>query len=667
MRTTLKSRLGRAGAASGSGDGAVNGGGAFPPALLSPMTIYRQPDPSPRRVGTLALKILGWAAIVVVMCVVGVSGGYYLYLHEAVAAVAPRSAGVKKAARSLHVPVAGQPATAIVIGYDHRYSDGKNAPSRSDTIMLIRANPQANTISLLSFPRDMSVPIHCPGKASFTAKINSAYAYCGPPGTLATVKALTGLDINYLITVNFGGFMQIVNKLGGVFVDVDRRYLNTHSGPSGYATIDLQPGYQLLNGGNALDFVRFRHTDSDLYRVARQQLFVKALKDRIASSISLKFLALRMPQVVHAITSNTEAVQGGGQNISARTVLSYAFFAYGLPAGHVFQAKIEGLEGYSDLTTTQQNVDTAVQEFIHPDVQSPSKATAVALGEKPKEKAPPANQTTVTVLNGNGVVGSAATAGALLSQRAYQILTPPNGVAANAPPIGATKQFGFFRTKVYYDPAQPGARPAAKQVANLFGSADIAPAPTAIRQLASGALLVAVVGQTFHGTLAPAPIDQTPRRTPANVLSGTGGSGDLLRPLQQNVPFRLMTPTVVESSSYLDHERPVRLYWIDGRGHHKAVRVVFRMGGGNKYWGVEETNWADAPILGDRNFHRTIRGRRYDLYYSGPHLHMVVLQQRGASYWVVNSLLDELSNETMLAIAKGLRPANRLPVAKPAA
>jgi LCP family protein required for cell wall assembly len=657
MRTTLKSRLGRGSAANGSG--ASNGHGTLPLAPVPPVAIYRQPEP-PRTRRALALKILGWATVVLVMCIVGVGGGYYLYLHEQVSAVSAKTAAVKKAAKSLHVPIAGQPATAIVIGYDHRVSDGNGAPSRSDTIMLIRADPRNDTISLLSFPRDLYVDVHCPGKLPFKSKINAAYAYCGPPGTLATVKSLTGLDINYLITVNFRGFMQIVDKLGGVYIDVDRRYLNTHSGPTGYATIDLQPGYQLLSGGNALDFVRFRHTDSDLYRVARQQLFVKAMKDRVGSNISPKFLFLKMPQLVRAITSNTEVAQGGGGNISLKTILSYALFAYGLKPGHVFQSKIEGLEGSSDLTAAQQSVNTAVQQFVHPDVQSPNKATAVALGDKPKEKAPPANQTNVTVLNGNGIAGSASTAGALLNQRGYQILTPPGGVAANAPAVGGTKQFGYFRSKVYFDPRQRGARPAARLVANLFGSADIASAPAAIRQLSSGAQLVVVVGQTFHGTLAPAPIDQTPKRTPANVLAGTGGTIDLLRPLQRKVPFRLMAPTVVESSSFADRERPARLYWINGRRHDKAVRLVFRLGGGNKYWGIEETSWTNAPILGDRNFHRSLNGRRFDLYYSGPHLHMVVLRRGPATYWVVNTLLDEMSNETMLAIAKGLRPVNRI-------
>jgi hypothetical protein len=67
------------------------------------------------------------------------------------------------------------------------------------------------------------------------------------------------------------------------------------------------------------------------------------------------------------------------------------------------------------------------------------------------------------------------------------------------------------------------------------------------------------------------------------------------------------------------------------------------------------TDWEDAPVLAERNFYRTIGGRRYELHYSGPKLHMVVLREHGATYWVVNTLLDALSNETMLAIAKGLK------------
>ena len=162
-----------------------------------------------------------------------------------------------------------------------------------------------------------------------------------------------------------------------------------------------------------------------------------------------------------------------------------------------------------------------------------------------------------------------------------------------------------------------------------------------------------VVGQTFHGSLASAPIDQTPRRERPNVVSGASASRDLLRDLRRKVSFPLLVPTVIERSSWVDQEMPARLYRVEGG--HQAVRLVYRMGS-NEYWGVQMTDWADAPVLSGRNFVRKIGGRRYELYYNGPRLHMVVLQTDGATYWVVNTLLDRLSNETMIAIAKGLRP-----------
>jgi LCP family protein required for cell wall assembly len=626
-----------------------NGKIQLPPGPIAPVTVYRQPEPPRRSRRSLALAVLGWTLTVIAVCVVGVAGGAYLYLHESVAAVAPRSIDVKATAKKLDLPVAGEPATALVIGYDRRAEEAKNAPSRSDTLMLIRANPKNETISMLSFPRDLRAEIVCPGRTPFTSKINAAYATCGARGTLETVRKLTGVPVNYLITVNFRGFTQVVDKLGGVWMDIDRRYFNDRSGPTGYATINLLPGYQKLNGYQALDFVRFRHTDSDLYRNARQQSFVRALKDQIRTSFSLT----KLPKVISVMTRNVEVAQGGGQNVSAKTVLSYAVLAYGLPPGHVFQSRIEGLEGYSDLTTSQENISAAVRQWANPDVDSPKKATAVALGEKVKTKAPSPRETSVTVLNGNGVTGSASNASYLLGQRGYPILTPPNGIPANAP------SFDYFRTTVYFDAGQKGAQQAAQKVAGLFGSADVKKATPAISALANDAMLTTVVGQTFHGTLAAAPVDQTPKRQPAAVVPGTGATLDLLRERQKKVRFPLMVPTVIESSSWIDRERPVRLYRFRDKDAHKTLRLVYKMGS-NDYWGVQQTDWEDAPVLGSRNFTRNIGGRKYELYYNGPHLHMVVLRQDGASYWVVNTLLDRLSNETMLAIAKGLRPVSKV-------
>ena len=298
-------------------------------------------------------------------------------------------------------------------------------------------------------------------------------------------------------------------------------------------------------------------------------------------------------------------------------MLSYALFAYGLPRGRVFQSRIEGFEGVFELTTDSSNVTRAIRTFTHPDVESSEKATAVALGEKLKRRVRAPRDTTVTVLNGNGVAGSASTAGFLLGERGYQILTPPNGLPANAP------RFDYFRTQVYYAGKVNGAREAAEKVTNLFGSAETKRLPAEISQLANGAMLTVVVGQTFHGTLAAAAIDQTPRREKPNVVFAPSASRDLLRERRSRVRFPLMVPTVIERSSWTDSTMPVRMYWIDPDEKHKAVRLVYRMGS-NEYWGVQMTDWDDAPVLADKSLTRRIKGRIYDLYFDGPKLHMVV-------------------------------------------
>ena len=624
---------------------AANGDGRaiFPPGVQTPMTRYRQPEPEPRTAWQLIKVVALWTILAALVVAGGAAGAAYLRAHRFVAEVAPKTKQDKATANRLDIAIPGQPTTALVIGTDKRKGKEAEVTGRSDTLMLVRADPQTNSISLLSFPRDLLATIRCPGRGSYVDRINAAFSECGSLGSLETVRGLTGIPINYFITVNFRGFLQLVNNLGGVWVDVDRRYFCDASNCPGIASINLQPGYQRLRAYDALAYVRYRHFDSDIYRVARQQLFLKALKQQISSSLDLDTVL----DVVDAVEKNVVIGRGGNKPLDLKTLKDYIYFARGLPQGHIFQARIDELTGYAELSAPTGAIQTAVHRFLQPDIEAPAKARDVTLGIKRRARGPRPANVTVTVLNGNGVTGSAGNAAYALSQRGYRIVLPPTQKPANAP------SYDYFRTVVYYDPTKPVAKAAARQLARLFGDAEVKRVPPLIRALANGALTTVVVGQTFHGTLAPAPTDETPKRQPAYVVANPGLTLSGLRSVRRRVRFRLELPHVVERTSRLEFDAPIRAYKIQKQ--HRAVRLTFRTGA-DEYWGIEQTDWNDAPALAKPSFTHRLRGRYYDFYYSGPHLHMVVLRANGATYWVVNTILDSLSNETMLAIAKGLRP-----------
>ena len=173
----------------------------------------------------------------------------------------------------------GEPQNILILGSDKRASEPGD-PGRSDTTMLLRLDPDHNAIALMTIPRDLKVEI--PGYG--TEKFNAAYTYGGPKLTLQVVKELTGLPINHVVNVDFLGFVRAVNAIGCVYVDVDRRYYHSNDGLAAseqYAEINVQPGYQLLCGKDALEYVRYRHTDTDLVRAARQQDFLRAARQRV--------------------------------------------------------------------------------------------------------------------------------------------------------------------------------------------------------------------------------------------------------------------------------------------------------------------------------------------------------------------------------------------------
>ena len=174
----------------------------------------------------------------------------------------------------------GSPQTIMLIGSDKRAKGARDYESRarSDTLLLVRLDPHKKRTTLLSLPRDLKVEIPGHGKD----KLNAAYSIGGPKLTLRTVKRLTGLTVNHVINVDFKGFRSGVDAIGCVYVDIDRTYFNNNVGVAQpYAEIDVKQGYQKLCGKDALDYVRYRHEDTDLVRGARQQDFLRQVKEQV--------------------------------------------------------------------------------------------------------------------------------------------------------------------------------------------------------------------------------------------------------------------------------------------------------------------------------------------------------------------------------------------------
>jgi len=199
---------------------------------------------------------------------------------------------------SLTRSVAGEPVNILLLGNDSR---GEKY-GRSDTIVLLRYVPKKELAYLISIPRDSRVYIQGYGNR----KINSATALGGPNLMVKTVKKLTKMDINHYVMIDFSGFKNLVDGLGGIRVYVPKAINSTARGYE----MKFSKGWHNMNGTQALNFVRFRHdARGDLGRIERQQQFFKALSSKIFSLGSLP----KAPYLLNTFAENAETDMGGGQ------------------------------------------------------------------------------------------------------------------------------------------------------------------------------------------------------------------------------------------------------------------------------------------------------------------------------------------------------------------
>lgn len=573
---------------------------------------YFRMDRRPRRWLGITLYVL-WAVIGVA---VSFGVALVLFVDEAIQAAHPDTPQFRAAISATDPVLPGQPINILLMGSDKRPTDGDRG--RSDSLILVRMDPHRDFISMLSFPRDLYVDIPGYGRD----KINAAYSI-SEKAAIDTIEKLTGEPVNHFVNIDFQGFVRLVDAVGGVYLDVDRRYFNDNTGTGEhYDMIDLQPGYQRLNGNDALDFARYRHTDSDFARIQRQQQFLSEVKrqtNRIGNLVKL-------PSFGKIFRDNiTMSIRNRGQ------LLQLINLALSVDKARIARYRIQGALSMagdqSIVVASPGEIADKVEQWKNPEF----------LETAPRKKVVPAD-VQVDVLNGNGRVLAGEAGAAALARKGFRTR---NG--------GNADRFDYSSSEVLFAPEK---REEARAVQKLLGPfTGMEPADA---RASKGADVTVILGANFDGSLVPPPPPPPPVKA---ETTWTTALVPVARNAEKAVRGALATvaPLRVPPGSRL---RRIRLYRINTPGKGPwALKLVFEIGHSFKYWSFTQTEWdKEIPILDGETATIKRGGREYRTFYDGKNLMRVGWKEKGMAYWVSNTLENDLNSETMHAIARSSKP-----------
>jgi LCP family protein required for cell wall assembly len=444
----------------------------------------------------------------------------------------------------------GGPETFLILGSDRRVGStdaaDRNDPPHSDTILLVRFDPTQDQTSVLSIPRDLEVNIKLPnGQVAPDEKVNAAYTYGsrfgGTKGGIVLAaetierEVFPGLKLNGIIDISFAGFIKVVDTLGCAYVNVDHRYYNANVGTpeTDYTSINLQPGYQKLCYENALDYVRYRHTDSDLVRVARQQDFIRDLREQIPPSRAFNEIDQVAQAVGKAISST---IKGSASDLIELAKL--ITFSQGKPLRQVkfryVSEAVVGPNGGSYVTSTPTLEKQTLDDFLH----------------------------------------------------GHEQLAIP----AAKPSVSHGKHHhssGFSARAI-----------------NLFPTSSV-------------------------------------------------GEGEAVK-ASFNVPFKVLYPSLQTGEASQEEARAYTLEDQQKEIHHAYV-VVWQQNVIGGYYDLEGSDWLNPPLFAHARREK-IGGRSFLLVDDGAHIHVIGWRSGRVLYWLTNTLLEELTNAQMLAIAKSVGP-----------
>jgi polyisoprenyl-teichoic acid--peptidoglycan teichoic acid transferase len=251
----------------------------------------------------------------------------------------------------------------LFLGVDQRCNE--DGPTHTDSIIIATVDPVSMSAALLSLPRDLWVEI--PGfgvdRVNQAYYFGQAYEYPGGGQALAmeTVEALLGIPVDYYVTVNFQGFVNAVDLIGGIQLNVPEA-IDDPDYPDncyGYDPFSIEEGFQRLNGQTALKYARTRATfGGDVDRAQRQQHVLLAVRDQILNLNQLPRLFIQAPQLWRTFQDNLDT------NLALEDALELALLVQEIPPENIKTAVLDFNFVYNETTPDGRQVLVPVRDEI---------------------------------------------------------------------------------------------------------------------------------------------------------------------------------------------------------------------------------------------------------------------------------------------------------------
>lgn len=567
---------------------------------------------------------------VLVVAIVGVAGGYYLWLDAKVSAANDRVSDEVRDAladdpvtttvtivdpgpttTTEQVPESPDAMNILLVGSDRRSSTAKYN-GLSDTMILVHVDPSNNYLSMISFPRDLRVDVEGYGKQ----KLNAAFSYGGAALSIRTIQSFTGVDIDHYLEVDFQAFRDMTDELGGVYVEVDRRYY--YQGGR-YEKINLQPGYRLLDGDDALDYVRFRHDSNlDFGRMERQQRFLNGLRQQAMGWD----LGLKLPGLIGAFFDNVAT------DLGTNEFIKLAWWGIRLDGGRIRQVTLRGstqtIGGGSYVVASKEKIEEAVTAFLTP----PEPSAPVAVADDGGEQGSSGTDLGISgvgvdVYNSTAPSGTAGAVADWLRRQGARVVFVGN----------ATQKVST--TQVWY-PA--GSSTEAQKVAAAIDTDVVSESATVAR-------ITVVLGSDFD--------------LPAGAANSTTiPDAAVWRGVAKKVDFQVLAPGYIPSQYTISRRSPdnATIYGIEvGDDSLRTLVMLYKLKGAEQYMNITETTWVDAPLASPGK-QVTMGGTVFTVVQVADQVERVWWKGDGVLYWVSNTLSHKASEEELLAVAESMVP-----------